>query len=223
MNRKTQGLPDDARLRWTFEWQSSNLWPLLQSHGPDRAVHAYWRELRHLDEVRSVTGVDDADVVLDVGCGLATVLRVVGTRARIGVDPLARAYASLGTSEQPTYPHGVTVRCAEGESLPIEDSSVDVAFCNNMIDHTMEPHRVMSELRRVVRSGGFLVLSCELRDPSEPRNAGHPHAFNERDLEALLEDWQVVRCWKTPWDGIASYLGGAPGEGLHEWLAVARK
>jgi SAM-dependent methyltransferase len=45
------------------------------------------------------------------------------------------------------------------DHLPIDDSSVDVAFAGNVIEHLPHsPRSFLAELKRILRSGGYLVI-----------------------------------------------------------------
>jgi SAM-dependent methyltransferase len=47
---------------------------------------------------------------------------------------------------------------AVGESLPYEDASFDVVYSSNVLEHTDDPERVLSESFRVLRHGGVLHM-----------------------------------------------------------------
>jgi SAM-dependent methyltransferase len=45
------------------------------------------------------------------------------------------------------------------ESLPVDNSSADVALCNQVLEHVRDPRAVLAELCRVLRPGGLLLGS----------------------------------------------------------------
>lgn len=95
--------------------------------------------------------------VLDLGCGdgyFAAALARAGAKL-VGVDvaaePLRRARAS--------HPQ-LDLRLVEPEApLPFEDSSFDLVWAGETIEHVADTARWLSEVRRVLRSGGLLLLS----------------------------------------------------------------
>jgi SAM-dependent methyltransferase len=101
--------------------------------------------------------------VLDVGCGeghFAVALTRSGAEV-VGVDvaeePLRRARAR--------HPN-LDVRLAEPEApLPIEDASFDVVWAGETIEHVADTAGWLSELRRVLRSGGMVLLSTPGHGP----------------------------------------------------------
>jgi 2-polyprenyl-3-methyl-5-hydroxy-6-metoxy-1,4-benzoquinol methylase len=95
--------------------------------------------------------------VLDVGCGegqLTAELASSGV-AVVGIDvaaePLRRARAS--------HP-GLDLRIVPtGGRWPLQDASFDVVWAGDTIEHVLDTAGWLSEVRRVLRSGGTLLLS----------------------------------------------------------------
>jgi 2-polyprenyl-3-methyl-5-hydroxy-6-metoxy-1,4-benzoquinol methylase len=115
--------------------------------------------------------------VLDVGCGegrfTAELVRA-GTTA-IGVDvaeePLRRARAR--------HP-GLDVRVVPVDGpWPLQDASFDVVWAGETIEHVLDTAGWLSEVRRVLRSGGSLLLST----PAHGRLAMLGLAISHRKLD----------------------------------------
>ncbi len=104
-----------------------------------------------LDHVRA------GERVLDVGCGegsfAAALLDAHAEVVAVDVaeEPLRRARAR--------HP-GLDARLIDGEgSWPLEDASFDVVWAGEVIEHVADTAAWLSEARRVLRSGGRLLLS----------------------------------------------------------------
>jgi SAM-dependent methyltransferase len=96
----------------------------------------------------------DADV-LDAGCGSGRTmdeLERYGSPVRgFDLNPLGVEYArSRGHAE---------VSVARLEEIPYPDASFDLVTCLDVLEHTPDDGLSMRELRRVVRPGGWLVLT----------------------------------------------------------------
>jgi 2-polyprenyl-6-hydroxyphenyl methylase / 3-demethylubiquinone-9 3-methyltransferase len=102
--------------------------------------------------------------VLDVGCGegrFAAELADAGARV-VGVDvaeePLRRARAR--------HPE-LDLRLIDGEGpWELEDASFDVVWAGEVIEHVADTAAWLSEIRRVLRSGGSLLASTPANDRS---------------------------------------------------------
>lgn len=119
------------------------------------------------------------DRVLDVGCGegrFAAALLGAGA-AVVAVDvaqePLRRARARV---------HGLDARLIDPQGAwPFEDASFDVVWAGEVVEHVADTAAWLSELRRVLRSGGALLLSTPNVGPvALLRAALSPAAFAAR-------------------------------------------
>lgn len=75
----------------------------------------------------------------------------------------------------------------DARQLPIRSSSIDVVKCTEVLEHVPDPEAVVSELQRILKPGGALVLST----PFNYGIHGDPHdyqRFTKHKLERLLRD-----------------------------------
>lgn len=126
---------------------------------------AIWRSLpvglapHHLDLRMGflLAGVSAGQRVLDLGCGegvFASALLRAGahvTAVDVAEEPLRRARAADPRLD---------LRLIDGEGAwDLPDSAFDVVWAGEVIEHVADTAAWMSELRRVLRSGGRLLLS----------------------------------------------------------------
>jgi ubiquinone/menaquinone biosynthesis C-methylase UbiE len=141
------------------------------------------------------------DAVLDVGCGageLSAALLHAGA-APVGVD-VAREALRRARERVP----GLELRLwAPGEPLPLDDASVDAVWAGEVVEHVADVAPWLSELRRVLRPRGTLLLTTPHHGPGtllslalsrrrfaehfEPRS-DHLRFYSPRTLRALLDD-----------------------------------
>jgi ubiquinone/menaquinone biosynthesis C-methylase UbiE len=96
--------------------------------------------------------------VLDIGCGPRGSLEwATEARTRIGLDPLAAAYHSLGTDR-----HAMEYVAGGAEQIPFPDASFDVVSSFNSLDHVDDLERVIPEIIRVIAPGGVLLLITDI-------------------------------------------------------------
>lgn len=78
---------DKKKEHWEFEWQRKNWAPLFSKPENRAKVWQYWNSNRFLDRILNLINIDDATTILDVGCGISTVLHFLPGKL-YGIDPL---------------------------------------------------------------------------------------------------------------------------------------
>jgi 2-polyprenyl-3-methyl-5-hydroxy-6-metoxy-1,4-benzoquinol methylase len=122
------------------------------------------RERFLLERVARMSGhLDHPARVLDVGCAeghFAAALQREGAEVvaiDVAAEPLRRALLLAPELD---------VRLVEPEGeLPFDDASFDVVWAGEVIEHVADTSRWLSELRRVLRSGGALLISTPDHGP----------------------------------------------------------
>jgi 2-polyprenyl-6-hydroxyphenyl methylase/3-demethylubiquinone-9 3-methyltransferase len=113
----------------------------------------------YMRRVVETLGIDPAGKgALDIGCGgglLAEEFARLGFRVT-GVDPSAE---SLETARAHAAESGLDIEYREGtgEQLPFEDSSFDLAYCCDVLEHVDDVEQVVRETARVLRPGGVYL------------------------------------------------------------------
>ncbi len=117
--------------------------------------------------------------VLDVGCGEG---HFAAALTREGVEVVAIDVAAEPLRRALVHAPELDVRLVEPEGeLPFEEASFDVVWAGEVIEHLADTSRWLSEVRRVLRSGGTLLLSTPDHGPlSRLWMALSRSAFEER-------------------------------------------
>jgi SAM-dependent methyltransferase len=139
--------------------------------------------------------------VLDLGCGsgaFTAALADAGARP-VGVE-IADAALRRARSDHPS----LDFRLAPIDGpLPLEDSSVELAWVSEVIEHIADTARSLSEIRRVLAPRGRLLLTT----PNHPRLAiavhgieryseplgDHLHLYTTRSLGRVLRELGFVQ------------------------------
>jgi ubiquinone/menaquinone biosynthesis C-methylase UbiE len=96
---------------------------------------------------------------VDLGCGQGNTTRCLAEALDaaecVGVE-YDRALVDYAQT-RPDNPASVRFQQGDAAQLPFPDASFDVAFCRYLLIHIADPLRVVREMMRVVRPGGFVV------------------------------------------------------------------
>jgi SAM-dependent methyltransferase len=151
------------------------------------AVRDYWWNLDYLGLLVGRLGLRDVRSVLDVGAG-------VGHWGRALAAVLPSETAFVGIDSEPKWieeatrqaeQYGLAKRAryqfAHAESLPFDDASFDLVTCQTLLIHVRDPRAVITEMLRVVRPGGWVLLA-------EPNNFAGNAIGSSLTAEAPIEE-----------------------------------
>lgn len=127
--------------RWEFPWCFNAINSLLEAHS-------------------------DSAYILESGCGLTPLPfwlasqnhHVVGIDLDQGyLDKWQRSYVPCCTNSG-----SATFKVADMQNLPFEDQAFDLAYSVSALEHVTKPSLAVSEICRVVKSGGGIVLTFDV-------------------------------------------------------------
>jgi SAM-dependent methyltransferase len=124
--------------------------------------------------------------VLEVACGSGPGLGVLSSRARslvagdISDVILRRAKAH--------YQDRVDLRVMDAQSLPIQDNTLDVVILFEALYYLPDATAFVTECRRVLRPGGYVLVSNANKDLSDFNRSPHSHEYHGvSELSELFE------------------------------------
>jgi SAM-dependent methyltransferase len=177
---------------------------------PHEAIEAAIHLSRYLLARPYCRGAKVLDAACGEGYGSAFMSRRWGAREVHGVDISTEA---IGRARQLFGGEGITFHEMPVEELDatFEEGAFDAAVSLETIEHLSDPSRFLRSLRRAVRPGGAIVVSCPndywyYRKPEE-RNPFHVHKYTlEEFRELACAELGAARRWLfgTPVFGYAN-------------------
>ena len=157
--------------------------------------------------------VHERGKILDIGCGDGDFSKAIAKKtgaSLYGID-ISRDCIKKARSK------GIEAKCVDidGAILPFEDSLFDAVFCGDTIEHIFDTEKLVSEINRMLKPGGYLVISIPnvtawynrvltlfgylpvwieptsqkyRGTPFVKEGCGHVRAFNKRTLKHFLHD-----------------------------------
>ncbi len=114
--------------------------------------------------------------LLDVGCGTKPY------RTLFNVE----AYRGLDIDSPITRDRGMADDLYDGKKFPYQDGTFNSALCNQVLEHVFNPDEFLTEINRVMKSGGKLLLTVPFvwDEHEQPYDYARYSSFG---LKALLE------------------------------------
>ena len=144
-----------------------------------RSVAAYWESIYQDESLTARIYQERKDValrwiedlslppgarVLDLGCG-AGYTAVALARQGYRVDALDGAQTMLDMTASRAHAAGVMLTTSIGDAheLKFDQGTFDLVVALGVIPWLHSPHKALSEMRRVLKPGGFLIVSTDNR------------------------------------------------------------
>ena len=182
------------RLRNSVEWAGYD----YRAFDSPIWLQRYWQRTRHQIILGCLDGRKD---VLDIGCGSSRI--IVELRDAVGLDILQNKLRWLKPR------HRLLVR-ASCDRLPFSDESFSTVINSEVIEHVPVSPEIWSEMWRVLRPGGTLIVGTPDYDrwlwwvlewiygKVLPGAYAHEHIthYTRKDLAALLvaEGYEILDC-----------------------------
>lgn len=151
------------------------------------------RTLLSLPEYRDLmlAMVPEGKTVVEIGIGTGVLLPALAAKSAkvIGVDNSTPMLDETRRRLSQSGVTGVELRLGDMTHLPLPDSSVDCVLINMVLHHAAEPVMVLQEIRRVLCSGGLLILADLEKHEHEwvrERLADQWMGFDKQELEEWL-------------------------------------
>ena len=138
---------------------------------------AYWVHRRILSALRKKRGTVHGDL-LDVGCGSKPYKPLFQDHVKrhFGIE--------YGAPEGYGYESNQADVFGDAAELPFASASFDTILCTEVLEHVIEPEKVVGEFFRVLRPGGTILCTAPFVYPVH--DARDFYRYSAQGMEALL-------------------------------------
>lgn len=156
----------------------NNFWnhmsqPIVQGGG----VYAFVKEDTEGDVVRKYAQGD----IVEIGCGPQKTVE-----PSTGIDIIPKGEYIPGLVARKSI---ADIVADVQDPLPIEDGKFDTLIARHILEHVLDPVKVLKDWGRVVKSGGRIIIAVpnEAERRTIPMNYQHVHAYTPETLTVLME------------------------------------
>lgn len=145
------------------------------------------RQKMYLKEMSELKGVKK---VVELACGVSYFCQMASKKYKEvwGLDFSALAMQKM-KNQFPNVNYVVGDAC----NTPFRDSYFDVVVAGEIIEHLEHPKKLISEMYRIVRNRGMIILSTPKIEFNDPE---HLWEINESDLEILFKNYGKTKIRK---------------------------
>jgi len=179
--------------------------------------------LKLIADAVGIAGLSDTNTLLEVGCGNGVAAVFLSQKYGcnvVGIDSSERMIAlAAKQAEAERLAYNVKFLVADAVNLPFPDSMFDTIICEAVFSTLVDKERAAKEFRRVLRSGGKLlildfVLRKEIKKELQSQVSFLPCLARTRQLEGYIRLFEQVGFQN-------SYIEGYPQEvkRIGYWIA----
>lgn len=159
------------------------MWKEIADYVPNnnpQQVTAKWMVKRVLDKL------PDSPSIVDLGCGEGNSVdffrKQVPSCSWVGVDISDSPEAKKRKREDAVFMY------FDGVNIPLIESSVDLVFCQQVLEHVRHPESLLKDASRVLKSGGYFIGSTSHLEPYHSFSLWNftPYGFKEIVKDAGL-------------------------------------
>ncbi len=155
-----------------------------------------WGQLAHINRYEWASSFIKGLKVLDNGCGAGCgtyYLVLHGAAEAVGID---YSFDAIKWGKRRYQAKNLKLITANSLHLPFRDNYFDVIVSFDVLEHIAEKDQrnFISEIIRVMRQSGTLLIGCPNREASEciltnDNNLFHLHELNKEEFEKLLSEY----------------------------------
>jgi len=168
---------------------------------PKRIGQGTWNKIRalHVPEADveqmlcEAVGADRISNFLDIGTGTGRMLELFAEQIDhgVGIDTSAEMLAIARTQLETQHHKHIQIRKGDMYSMPVADSTIDVALIHLVLHFSLEPAAVFAEAARTLKVGGRVFVVDFATHQEEHLRLEHQHqrlGFSDKEIKACMHE-----------------------------------
>jgi len=161
-------------------------WAGMQPLGSYKIERAKWI-MDVLLRLRKKMGSTDTRL-LDLGCGDGRLVPLWQSISGAETHGLELSPQAVQTAQQ-MFPY-IKYKQGDGISTGYDDSYFDIVVCQEVLEHIEEQNRLVSECSRIMKTGGYLVLTTPNKYYFDRRKGGN---YSQQPIENIIDRKELLK------------------------------
>jgi len=131
------------------------------SENYDKLILKYWNIYKTELLGKVVSNVNSEAVVIDVACGTGLISESLSAKSKqvVGVDMSENMIAQANIKKKEKGLDNISYKVEDAYNLSFDENKYDIAVCVNALHNMQQPEKALSEMKRVLKPGGKLIIS----------------------------------------------------------------
>lgn len=173
--------------------------PNYYEEGLRKNIFQYIWHTNKLKTFKKLTLSKEYKNILDVGCAAGTLTNKISQLFPGSQISAVDAYNKSINLGKKLYPHIKFIK-ADAHKLPFRNNLFDLVYCCETIEHVQVPHKVLQEIKRVLKRDGQAIVMMDSgstifrvvwwlweKTKGKVWNNAHLHPFHHNELEIEIK------------------------------------
>jgi 2-polyprenyl-3-methyl-5-hydroxy-6-metoxy-1,4-benzoquinol methylase len=130
----------------------------------------------------------------------------------VGIDPVIEALqfareapGNVGSAKSPFF------ICGAAEDLPFSNETFGSVLCTDVIEHVVDPDRLLAEAKRILKPNGTLVLTTPNKIGPDLTDPEHKKEFTSSELlDILHRHFAIVQLFESHSESMRKFYVSRP-------------
>ena len=148
----------------------------------------YYLELQILNKIiAKFQNTNEKLKILDIGCGDAVFINMIylmHNKKKLelyGIDS-----SSIAIEAAKIRNPNAIFKVANVYNLPFEDNYFDIIVSSDVIEHILEPNKMLMEIKRTAKNNSFVIIGTPIKFTEFPFDKMHSHEFFPNEFKNFL-------------------------------------
>jgi len=150
--------------------------------------------------------LNNSEKILDIGCGDGYLMNLMGSIGNIVVGIDSEFNGVKNASKKLFKYKNCFVVQANCYKLPFDNASFDSVVLADVIEHLQKPEYCISEIRRVLKVNGILILTTPKFRDEYTWDDQHVFEFKPEELQSILRTYfsniKIIYFWPMFWSNL---------------------